>query len=147
LQALRRDHPHRDPGRRLIAGALLATLAGCAAVVPASSDEAAFVAAGATRVPAAARAELLIGNRLEGDGFTVTYDRDGTKRIRTDDGVVVERRWWRGADGAFCEELAASAAPVCGGHGKLYVKDGRYRAFRPDGSAAPLTFTIEEGEG
>ncbi len=112
--------------------------------MPAGSDEAAFVAAGATRVPDAARAELVVGNRLEGDGFTVTYDRDGTKRIRTAGGRVVERRWWIGDDGAFCEELAASAAPVCGGHGKLYVKDGRYRAFRPDGSAAPLSFTIAE---
>ena len=113
--------------------------------MPAGSDEAAFVAAGATRVPDGARAELLVGNRLEGDGFTVTYHRDGTKRIRTAGGTVVERRWWVGDDGAFCEELAATGAPVCGGNGKLYVKDGRYRAFRPDGSAAPLAFTIEEG--
>jgi len=75
----------------------------------------------------------------------VTYHRDGTKRIRTAGGTVVERRWWVGDDGAFCEELAATGAPVCGGNGKLYVKDGRYRAFRPDGSAAPLAFTIEEG--
>ena len=113
--------------------------------MPAGSDEAAFVAAGATRVPDDARAELLIGNRLVGDGFTVAYRRDGTKRIRTADGTVIERRWWRRADGTFCEELAATGAPVCGGNGKLYVKDGRYRAFRPDGSAAPLAFTIEEG--
>jgi hypothetical protein len=127
----------------LSAAALL--LGGCAAVVPAGSEEAAFVAAGAERVPDAARAELLVGNRVEGDGFSVAYERDGTKRIRTDDGVTVERRWWLRDDGTFCEELAATGAPVCGGNGKLYVKDGRYRAFRPDGSAAPFTFTIEEG--
>ena len=120
-------------------------MAGCAAVVPADSDEAAFIAAGATRVPDAARAELLVGNRLEGDGFTVAYGRDGTKRVRIDGGIVLERRWWLRDDGTFCEELAATAAPVCGGNGKLYVKDGRYRAFRPDGSAAPLAFTIAEG--
>jgi hypothetical protein len=122
-------------------------VAGCAAVVPAGSDEAAFIAAGATRVPDAARAELLVGNRLEGDGFTVAYGRDGTKRVRIDGGIVLERRWWLRDDGTFCEELAATAAPVCGGNGKLYVKDGRYRAFRPDGSATPLAFTIAEGDG
>ena len=115
--------------------------------MPAGSDEAAFIAAGATRVPDAARAELLVGHRLEGDGFTVAYGRDGTKRVRIDGGTVVERRWWLRDDGTFCEELAASGAPVCGGNGKLYVKDGRYRAFRPDGSAAPLAFTIAEGDG
>jgi hypothetical protein len=115
--------------------------------VPAGSDEAAFVAAGAERVPDDARADLLVGNRLVGDDFTVTYEPDGTKRIRTGDGVVVERRWWIADDGAFCEELAASGAPVCGGRGKLYVKGGRYRAFYPDGSAAPLGFTIAQGTG
>ena len=113
--------------------------------MPAGSDEAAFVAAGAARVPDDARAELLIGNRIVGDGFTIVYRRDGTKRIRTDEGAVIERRWWRRADGTFCEELAASGAPVCGGNGKLYVKDGRYRAFRPDGSVAPLGFRVVEG--
>ncbi len=129
----------------MVAAALAAS--GCAAVVPVGSEEAAFVAAGARRVPDGGRAELLVGNRLEGDGFTVFYAPAGTKRIRTDAGVVVERRWWRRDDGTFCEELAASGAPVCGGNGKLYVKDGRYRAFRPDGSAAPLSFTIAEGSG
>jgi hypothetical protein len=129
----------------VVAAALAAS--GCAAVVPVGSEEAAFVAAGAERVPDAARAELLVGNRLEGDGFTVAYRRDGTKRVRTDGGVVVDRRWWVRDDGTFCEELAASGAPVCGGAGKLYVKDGRYRAFRPDGSAAPLSFTIAAGTG
>lgn len=129
----------------MLAAVALLLLGGCAAVVPAGSDEAAFVAAGATRVSDEARAELLVGNRLVGDGFTVTYARDGTKRVRTEDGVVVERRWWIDAAGAFCEELAASGAPVCGGNGKLYVKDGRYRAFRPDGSATASSFTIAEG--
>jgi len=129
----------------VLAAALAAS--GCAAVVPVGSEEAAFVAAGARRVPDAARAELLVGNRVEGDGFTVAYEPDGTKRIRTDGGVVVERRWWVRDDGTFCEQLAASGAPVCGGNGKLYVNDGRYRAFRPDGSAAPLSFTIADGSG
>lgn len=120
-------------------------MGGCAALVPAGSDEAAFVAAGATRVPDATRGELLVGNRVVGDGFVVFYDPDGTKRIRTDEGIVVERRWWRRADGTFCEELAASGAPVCGGAGKLYVKDGRYRSFRPDGSAVAASFRLEPG--
>ncbi len=120
-------------------------MGGCAALVPAGSDEAAFVAAGATRVPDAARGELLVGNRVVGDGFVVFYDPDGTKRIRTDEGMVVERRWWRREDGTFCEELAASGAPVCGGAGKLYVKDGRYRSFRPDGSAVAASFRLEAG--
>ncbi len=124
---------------------LLVLLTGCAAVVPAGSDEAAFVEQGARRVAAADRAALLVGNTLVADGVTVHYARDGTKRIATETGEQLERRWRLREDGIFCEELVVSGVEVCGEHGKLYVKNGLYRAFRPDGSAAPLAFRIEPG--
>jgi len=132
---------------RICVIAISLVVSACAGTVPRGSDEAAFIDDGARRVSDNRRAELLVGNRLEGDGFEVAYLPEGAKRIRTDDGLVLERRWWVREDGVFCEELAASGAPVCGGDGRLYVKDGRYRAFRPDGTAAPLSFTIAPLDG
>lgn len=129
---------------RIAALALL--LAGCAAVTPAGSEEAAFVAAGAERVPGADRAELLVGNSVVGHGFTVHYAPDGRKLVALADGRRLERRWRIRADGIFCEELAKSGAEVCAVAGKLYVLDGEYRAFRPDGNAAGPGFRVVAGE-
>ncbi len=124
--------------------ALVLLLTGCATAVPQGSDEAAFIAEGARRVAPDARADLLVGNTVVGDQFRIHYATDGTKRIETG-AIVIERRWRIAADGTFCEELAASAVEVCADSGRLYEKDGVYRAFRPDGSASPLSFRITAG--
>ncbi len=120
-------------------------LLGACNAVGARTEEAAFIEAGARSVPKAARAELLVGNTVVGDGFSVYYAEDGTKRVTVGDRVV-QRSWRVGPDGAFCEELAASAVEVCNDNSRLYVQNGLYRAFRPDGSASPLSFRIVSGD-
>ena len=124
-----------------------AVLGGCASpqVVGAGTDLAAFVDQGARRVTPTERGALLAGNTLVAEGVRVHYAMDGTKTIQLDDGHSLARRWRLRDDGVMCEELTVSGVEVCANEGSLYVADGLYRAFRPDGSASALAFRIEPG--
>ncbi|MEO1089608.1 MAG: hypothetical protein AAFX81_03165 [Pseudomonadota bacterium] len=135
--------------RRAVLAVVLAVvlgLGGCAGVAGQGSDLAAFVDQGATRVAGDQRDELLIGNTVVADDVTVFYDPDGTKRVHLADGRSLERGWRIREDGVMCEELSQSGAEVCADRTNLYGLLGTYRAFRPDGSAAALTFRLERGE-
>lgn len=131
--------------RPAIALACAALVAGCASAVPAGSDEAAFIASGARRIAPEERAQLLVGNTVVGNGFRVYYAPDGRKRVRAG-GLTLERRWRIAEDGTFCEELTRSRVEVCVDSGRLYEKDGLFRAFRPDGSAVRESFRLVEGD-
>ncbi|MFW5834170.1 MAG: hypothetical protein ACOCYE_08735 [Pseudomonadota bacterium] len=127
---------------------VLPFVTGCAGpnVVGAGTERAAFIDAGARRIAAEERAPLLAGNTLVAEGVRVHYAPDGTKTVRLDDGLTLERAWRVREDGIMCEELTVSGVEVCADQGVLYERDGEFRAFRLDGSATPMSFRIVEGE-
>jgi hypothetical protein len=114
--------------------------------VGSGTELAAFVDEGGRRVTAAERGALLAGNTLVAEGVRVYYAPDGAKLIELEDGRSIVRRWRLREDGIMCEQLTVSTAEVCVDQGILYENKGEYRAFRPDGTTAPLGFRIEPGD-